>query len=157
MGDPCKPLCSAHMYCCIYGIPNFGGYCHNVDVFFGNLRVDGAFGGLRTKRLVRAMLECRNRCFCDHGLEDRNQQPKAVAITRNTWRAAPGTPGSHNSPRQGSLCLRSTARTTDTAGYLYDADMVEFLLHDGFEHPCGQPNRVRWTFTGFPPTPSVSA
>ena len=65
---------------------NFGGYCEGQDVAF-TLRAwthrERSPG--RIRNLLRALLECRTRCFCNHGLENPNEQPKLVPITRKTF------------------------------------------------------------------------
>lgn len=63
--------------------PNFRGYCHEGDVFFGTYY--GLASPLRRVNVIRSVLECRNRCFCNYGLPNPQQQPKAVAPTRETW------------------------------------------------------------------------
>lgn len=81
-GRSMQELCAHPTYGGRASFPNFGGYCHEGDVFFSDL---GDNVGL-----MRSYLECRNRCFCNHGLEDPNQQPKAVAETRKTFDAQTG-------------------------------------------------------------------
>lgn len=83
-----QQLCADPLYGGLDNIPNFRGYCHNGDVFFGpldHLRQPG-----NPRRYARSFLECRTRCFCNHNLQDPHQQPKPVAITRKTFRDAWG-------------------------------------------------------------------
>ena len=83
--------------------PNLLGYCHDGDVFFGldnrmlappgantlfahvwgTINVD-AYDFVQFSMSARNFLECRNRCFCNYGLEDPFQQPRQVATTRKT-------------------------------------------------------------------------
>ena len=82
-GRSMQELCADPLYGGRNSIPNFRGYCQDGDVFFGPadlLRDNGRFPHSRSK------LECRNRCFCNHNLDDPKQQPKEVATTRRTFR-----------------------------------------------------------------------
>lgn len=74
-GRSMQELCAHPTYGGKASFPNFGGYCHEGDVFFAEV---GNIG------LMRSILECRNRCFCNHGLQDPNRQPNSVAETRKT-------------------------------------------------------------------------
>ena len=77
-GRSMQELCAHPTYGGIASFTNLGGYCHEGDVFFSQL------GGYNAG-LIRSVLECRNRYFCNHGLQDPNQQPKSVAETRKTF------------------------------------------------------------------------
>lgn len=63
---------------------NIGGYCQSNDVFFSRRLGDHA-SLLNVVGSVRNLLECRTRCFCNYGLADPLEQPKAVAVTRKTF------------------------------------------------------------------------
>ena len=76
-GRSMQELCAHPTYGGKASFPNFGGYCHAGDVFFSELGEE--------VELMRSYLECRNRCFCNNGLQDPNQQPKSVAETRKTF------------------------------------------------------------------------
>ena len=75
-GRSMQELCAHPTYGGKVGFPNFGGYCHEGDFFFSKLH---------EVEILRSYLECRNRCFCNHGLQDPKQQPKLVAETRKTF------------------------------------------------------------------------
>ena len=80
-GRSMQKLCADPLYGGSNIAPNFRGYCHNGDVFFGPKNL------LRKPKnwYARSLLECRNRCFCNSNLEDQYQQPKEVADTRRTY------------------------------------------------------------------------
>ena len=71
-GRSMQELCAHPTYGGKASLPNFGGYCHEGDVFFAELGKDVG--------LMLSILECRNRCFCNHGL----QEPKLVSGLRST-------------------------------------------------------------------------
>ncbi len=85
-GRSMQELCADPLYGGSNSIPNFRGYCQDGDVFFGPTDLIRNNG-----RLQQSVLECRNRCFCNHNLDDPKQQPKEVATTRRTFRAPSGT------------------------------------------------------------------
>ena len=66
---------------------NYGAYCERGDVAFTLTAWDtrDQINHALTRRLLRAMLECRTRCFCNHGLPDPNEQPKLVPTSRLTF------------------------------------------------------------------------
>ncbi|KAL8671652.1 MAG: hypothetical protein Q9168_003858 [Polycauliona sp. 1 TL-2023] len=64
---------------------NLGGYCEEHDVAFLQRGWTVSATAMTTKRFLRPFLECRNRCFCNYGLQDPLQQPKQVPITRKTF------------------------------------------------------------------------
>lgn len=78
-----QELCADPLYGGSDTAPNFRGYCNEGDVFFSynsGLQDPDTRGDV-----ARKTLECRNRCFCNFGLPDPQQQPKTVALTRKTF------------------------------------------------------------------------
>ena len=98
-GTSMQKLCADPQYGGDSSGPNLRGYCHEGDVFFGNNIVRSPFQETRfagnvqfnpmtavdLARSLRNYLECRNRCFCNYGLEDPSPQPRHVAETRKTF------------------------------------------------------------------------
>ena len=78
-----QQLCADPLYGGSDTAPNFHGYCNEGDVFFSR------YSGLNTPETqgddARKLLECRNRCFCNYGLPDPQQQPQTVPVTRKTF------------------------------------------------------------------------
>ncbi|KAL8871800.1 MAG: hypothetical protein Q9174_002448, partial [Haloplaca sp. 1 TL-2023] len=66
---------------------NYGGYCEGGDVAFSLARWDfrEQYNAASRYRYIRSLLECRTRCFCNHGLADVNEQPKLVPTSRSTF------------------------------------------------------------------------
>ena len=74
-GRSMQELCAHPLYGGKNDNLNFGGFCNEGDVIF--LELPG--------QALRSVLECRTRCFCNHGLPNPTQQPFAVALTRKTF------------------------------------------------------------------------
>ena len=78
-----QQLCADRLYGGSDTAPNYQGYCNEGDVFFSS---DNGLRNLAYRRDdARKLLECRNRCFCNFGLPDPQQQPKLIALTRKTF------------------------------------------------------------------------
>lgn len=93
-GRSMQKLCAHPVYGGMDDSLNFGGYCHQGDVFFATYGLSSQGGpysregpspsGDSNWGAIRSYLECRNRCFCNFGLDPPNVQPRQVASTRNT-------------------------------------------------------------------------
>ena len=99
-GTSMQKLCAHPLYGGDSNGPNLRGYCHEGDVFFGMNSLGNPFQGnsrfagivqfnpmtaVDFARSLRNYLECRNRCFCNHGLEEPSPQPRHVVATRKTF------------------------------------------------------------------------
>lgn len=82
-GRSMQQLCADPLYRGSDTAPNFRGYCNEGDVFFSHN--SGLHDPDTEGDVARKTLECRNRCFCNFGLPDPQQQPKTVALTRKTF------------------------------------------------------------------------
>lgn len=64
---------------------NLGGYCQGQDVAFQYGAWSVPASHVNSLRYIRPFLECRSRCFCNHGLQTPYEQPKSVPTTRKTF------------------------------------------------------------------------
>ena len=83
-GRSMQLLCADQLYGGSDTKPNCRAFCQDGDVFFGPTNM--LYESEGWTRLERSLLECRNRCFCNDGLENPQRQPKEVATTRRTYR-----------------------------------------------------------------------
>lgn len=81
-----QALCASQEFSGIRGPdgPNFAGSCSGGEVIFkfndANFRTI-----YHLIKYLRNRLECRTRCFCNHGLEDPKEQPKYAPLSRASF------------------------------------------------------------------------
>ena len=69
---------------------NLGGYCEGDDVAFefAAWSIPAVITHINHPRYIRPFLECRSRCFCNHGLHNPYEQPKLAPVTRKSFSGA---------------------------------------------------------------------